>query len=202
MKRHVDYWIEQDYSPEQIAGRAKHEGVNCVSHERIYQYIWQDKKDCGLLFKHLRRKGCKYRKRGAAKDSRGIIKGRTCISQRPVIVQEKTRLGDLEIDTIIGKNHQEAILSINDRVSSLLWMAKLNGKNAAELARKAIEILESQANWLHTITSDNGKEFAEHIKIATALNIDFFFARPYHSWERGANENTNGLIRQYFPKGT
>jgi len=202
VRAHVDTWLLEDYSPEQIAGRAKLDGVDCVSHERIYQYVWQDKKAKGCLFNHLRRKGRKYRKRGAAKDSRGIIKGRVGISERPAIVDEKVRLGDLEIDTVIGKNHQGAILTINERVGSFLWMAKLNGKNADELAIKTIEILEPQANWLHTITGDNGKEFAEHKKIAGGINIDFYFARPYHSWERGANENMNGLIRQYFPKGS
>lgn len=202
VKAYVDTWLLEDYSPEQIAGRSKLDKVDCVSHERIYQYVWEDKKAKGDLFIHLRRKGRKYRKRGAAKDSRGIIKDRVDISLRPAIVDEKTRLGDLEIDTVIGKNHQGAILTINDRVSSYLWMAKLNGKNAEELAMKAVEILESQSYWLHTITSDNGKEFAEHKKIAENVKIDFYFAKPYHSWERGANENTNGLIRQYFPKGS
>jgi len=141
------------------------------------------------------------RKRGAGKDSRGIIKDRVDISQRPAVVNEKTRPGDLLVDTIIGKDHQGAILTINDRVSSYLWMTKLNGKNAEEPAINAVEILQPQAHWLHTITADNGKEFAEHKKIADDINIDFYFAKPYHSWERGANENANGLIRQYFPKG-
>jgi IS30 family transposase len=202
VKAYVDARLCEEYSPEQIAGRAKLQGVDCVSHERIYQYVWQDKKAKGCLFVNLRRKGRKYRKRGAAKDSRGIITGRIDISHRPGIVDEKVRLGDLEIDTVIGKNHQGAILTINERVSSYLWMAKLNGKNAEEIANKVIEILKPQTHWLHTITGDNGKEFAEHKKIAEGINIDFFFARPYHSWERGANENTNGLIRQYFPKGS
>ena len=202
VRKYVDTWLEEDYSPEQIAGRAKLDGVDCVSHERIYKYVWADKKAKGSLFVHLRRKGRKYRKRGAAKDSRGIIKDRVDISQRPVIVDEKTRIGDLEIDTVIGKNHQGAILTINDRVSSFLWMAKLNSKNAEELAEKVVEILSPQAHWMHTITGDNGKEFAEHKKIAENISIDFYFAKPYHSWERGANENTNGLIRQYFPKGS
>jgi len=202
VKTDVDTWLKQDYSPEQISGRAKLEGKECVSHERIYQYIWKDKKEGGTLCLHLRRKGRKYRKRGTVKDSRGIIKDRVDISQRPTIVDEKTRIGDLEIDTIIGKKHRGAILTINDRVSGFLWMAKLNSKNAEELAEKVVEILAPQAHWIHTITSDNGKEFAEHKKIAENINIDFYFAKPYHSWERGANENTNGLIRQYLSKSS
>ena len=202
VKEYVDACLLDDYSPEQIAGRAKLENRKCVSHETIYQYVWKDKKTKGTLYLHLRRKGRKYRKRGAAKDSRGIIKDRVDISLRPAIVEEKSRIGDLEMDTIIGKNHKGAILTINDRVSSFIWMAKLDGKNAEELAVKSIEILKPLAHWLHTITADNGKEFAEHKKIKSETGIDFFFAKPYHSWERGANENANGLIQQYFPKKT
>ena len=200
VKTYIDTWIAEDYSPEQIVGRAKRDGIECVSHERIYQYVWKDKKDKGSLYLHLRRKGRKYRKRGSVKDSRGIIKNRVDISLRPKIVEEKTRIGDFEIDTIIGRNHKGAMLTINDRVSGFVIIEKLNGKNARELANKTIECLVPCQKWIKTITSDNGKEFADHETISKELNISFYFARPYHSWERGANENTNGLIRQYFPK--
>lgn len=202
IKQMVDELLNKDYSPEQIAGRAKIEKKPCVSPERIYQYVWKDKKEGGTICKHLRRRGRKYRKRGSAKDTRGIIKDRVDIDQRPAIVNEKQRLGDLEIDTVIGQNHKGALLTINDRVSSMTWIAKLDGKNADELAQKTIEVLNPYKNLLHTITADNGKEFAEHKTISSDLNVGFFFAKPYHSWERGANENMNGLIRQYFPKGT
>ncbi len=202
VKQSIDDLLSKDLSPEQIAGRLKLEGKPTVSHERIYQYVWADKKSDGQLYKHLRRKGRKYRKRGAAKDSRGILKDRVSIEQRPTVVDEKVRIGDFEIDTVIGQNHKGAILTINDRVSSFVLIAKLNGKNASELAQKAVELLNPYKSMVHTITGDNGKEFAEHKAIAEALNIDFYFAHPYHSWERGANENTNGLIRQYFPKGS
>ena len=202
VKQCVDELLHKDYSPEQIAGRTKLEGVACVSAERIYQYVWWDKKEGGSLHTHLRHKGRKYRKRGNAKDTRGIIKDRVGIEKRPAIVEDKKRLGDLEIDTVIGQNHKGALLTINDRVTSMVWIAKLNGKNAEELAQKAIEVLHPYKELTHTITGDNGKEFAEHIIISKGLDIDFYFARPYHSWERGANENTNGLIRQYFTKGS
>ncbi len=202
IQQYVDNLINEDYSPEQIVGRAKIDGKPCVSHERIYQHVWLDKKQDGQLHTHLRRKGRKYRKRGAAKDARGIIKNRIDIEQRPEIVNQKTRLGDLEIDTIIGENHKGAILTINDRVSGFLWIEKLNGKDANELAAKTIQKLKNCNFNLHTITADNGKEFAGHQHIAKELNIDFFFAKPYHSWERGDNEDNNGLIRQYFKKGT
>lgn len=202
IRQYVDSLLNKDYSPEQIAGRAKLEGKPCVSIERIYQYVWKDKKEGGNLYMHLRRKGRKYRKRGNAKDTRGIIKGRIDIDQRPAIVNEKIRPGDLEIDTVIGKNHKGALLTINDRFSSSVWIAKLNDKNAEKLAQKTIEILNPFKPLIHTITGDNGKEFAEHKVISDGLKINFYFAKPYHSWERGANENTNGLIRQYFPKGS
>ncbi len=202
IKKYVEEKIKDDLSPEQIAGRAKTEGIKCVSHETIYQHIWQDKKRGGALHKHLRRQGRRYRKRGNLKDRRGIIKNRISIDERPKIVDEKSRFGDFEIDTIIGKNHKGAILTINDRWSSFVWIRKLKGKNAKELAMETSSILKEIKDLIHTITGDNGKEFAMHEMISKELNIDFYFAHPYHSWERGANENTNGLIRQYVPKGT
>jgi IS30 family transposase len=199
---YVDKYIKLDYSPEQIWGRAKLDGVACVSPERIYQYIWDDKKRGGDLHTHLRHQGRKYRKRGASKDSRGIIKGRVDIAERPAIVNDKKRLGDMEIDTVIGRNHKGALLTINDRVSSKVWIAKLDSKDSQILAKKAVDVLLPYQPIIHTITSDNGKEFADHVTISEDLKIDFYFAAPYSPWERGANENTNGLVRQYFRKGT
>ena len=148
----------------------------CVSVERIYQYIWDDKKHGGKLYKKLRRKGRKYRNRGASKDSRGLIKNRVPISERPKIVEERTRLGDFEIDTIIGKDHKGAILTINERVSGFVLIEKLKGKDATELALKTIEILTPFKEWIKTITADNGKEFAGHQTISGELNLDFYFA--------------------------
>ena len=203
VKQYVITGLQNDYSPEQISGRAKLEGIPCVSHERIYQFVWTDKQQVISLrlHQHLRHQGRKYRQRGNSKDSRGIIKNRRDIDQRPAIVDEKVRFGDLEIDTVIGKNHQGALLTINDRVTSLVWIRRLDSKHEVPLTKASIEALMPLKDTLFTITSDNGKEFAGHQKIAQELQIDFYFAKPYHSWERGANENTNGLIRQYFPKG-
>jgi len=192
----------EQYSPEQIVGHCKRKGISMVSHERLYQWLWWDKKSKGELHTHLRRKGRKYRKRGNSKDTRGIITGRVDISMRPAIVDQKVRFGDLELDTVIGKNHKGALLTMNDRVTGLLWIRMLTGKEAAPLTEKAIETLMPYKHLIHTATADNGKEFAFHQKIADKLEIDVYFAKPYHPWERGANENTNGLIRQYFPKGT
>jgi IS30 family transposase len=198
--KYVKDFIEKDYSPEQIAGIAKKEGISCVSHERIYQFIWHDKKQGGDLYSHLRTQGKCYRKRGSAKDKRGQIVGRIDIENRPKIVEDKSRFGDLEIDLVIGSNHQGALLTINDRATGMLKMKKIDNKEAMSVEAAAIEILQDWKPFMHTITSDNGKEFAYHQEIAKALEIDYYFAKPYHSWERGANENLNGLIRQYFPK--
>ena len=195
--------VYMEYSPEQVAGRYKVLGKDMVSHETIYQWIWQlkrrgeDEMAC-----HLRHHGRKYGKRGATNCSRGIIKGRIGIENRPQIVNDKSRFGDFEIDTVIGKNHKGAIMTVNDRCTHIVLIRRLEGKEAAPLAKAAIEALSPYKTMLHTITADNGKEFAKHEEIARNLGIQFYFARPYHSWERGANENTNGLIRQYIPKGT
>jgi IS30 family transposase len=193
-------YLNQDYSPEQMVGRAKLDQIAMVSTERIYQYIWENKRRGGLLFKHLRTKGKKYKKRGHLKDKRGLIVGRVDICERPSIVEKKSRLGDLEIDLVIGKDHKGALLTINDRASGVLFMDKVESKEALLIQQKTIELLQDWKPLIKTITSDNGKEFANHQSIAEVLEIDYYFAKPYHSWERGANENLNGLIRQYFPK--
>ena len=198
----VEAMLREDYSPEQVVGRCKLEGLECVSVETIYQYVWGDKRRGGDLHTHLRRKGRKYRKRGAKKDSRGVIRDRVSIDERPKVVDDKSRFGDIEIDLIMGANHRRALLSANDRASGISWIALLEGKDSKALADKAAEMLMPFKGLLNTITSDNGKEFAEHKAIAKSLAVDYYFAHPYHSWERGANENMNGLIRQYLPKGT
>ena len=201
IKKHVTDWLKEDYSPEQIVGVAKKDGILCVSIERIYQYIWQDKREGGTLYTHLRSNGKTYRKRGALKDKRGQIVGRIGIECRPIEVEQKQRLGDLELDLVIGKDHKGALITINDRASGLLKIRKSTSKEASEIERLVVESLQPWKGFLATMTSDNGKEFAYHQNISEKLGVDYFFARPYHSWERGANENANGLVRQYFPKG-
>lgn len=202
MQKTVEKLLEKKYSPEQITGRLKKKGLSWVSHECIYLHIWEDKKKGGELYTHLRRKGRKYKKRGNKRAGRGFIPNRVDISKRPKIVDRKTRFGDLEIDTVIGKNHKGALVTINSRASGMLKMKKVATREAKEVAKAAKELLSDWLPYLKTITADNGKEFVLHQEIAESLNIDFYFARPYHSWERGANENLNGLIRQYFPKKT
>jgi transposase, IS30 family len=202
IRNYVHSLLEEDLSPEQIVGKSIKDGVSCVSHETIYKYIWNDKKKGGNLYIHLRTQGKTYRKRGALKDKRGQIVGRIGIENRPKEVEEKQRFGDLEIDLVIGKDHKGALLTINDRATGMLQMKKIESKDAEIVKNATIELLQNWKPFLHTITSDNGKEFAKHQLIATVLGIEYYFANPYCSWERGANENLNGLIRQYFPKGS
>lgn len=200
MRQKVDALLKEDYSPEQVCGSLREQAEQCVSHERIYQHIWEDKKQGGTLHTHLRNQGRRYRKRGAAKDKRGLIVGRVDIENRPKIVEERSRFGDLEVDLIIGKNHKSAILTINDRASGILKMRKVKSKEAEQVSQAIVDELEDWKPFIKTITADNGKEFANHQYVAEELNIDHYFAKPYHSWERGSNENLNGLVRQYFKK--
>ena len=202
VKTEVETLLKEDYSPEQVVETLKKVRKDTVSIETIYQYIWKKKKQGGSLHKHLRNQGRRYRKRGNSKDNRGVIQNRVDIDKRPKVVEERSRFGDLEVDLIIGKNHKQAILTINDRASGMLKMTKVKSKKAEEVSRAIVEQLQDWMPYLHTMTADNGKEFAEHLFVAEQLNIDHYFAKPYHSWERGSNENLNRLVRQYLPKKT
>ena len=168
MRKRIIKLLKKGFSPEQIVGRSRLEGIAMVSHETIYRWIWEDKRRGGKLHKYLRRQGRRYAKRGSKNAGRGFIPGRVDIDERPEIVELKERL---------------------------------SGKEAIPVAKIAVWALRKVKNLIHTITADNGKEFAKHEEIAQKLEIKFYFCKPYHSWERGANENTNGLIRQYIPKG-
>jgi IS30 family transposase len=195
----VEDLLRQQWSPEQIAGRLKLEQRPTVSHERIYLYVYADKQRGGTLYKHLRSQK-KQRKRYGSHARRAQIPNRISIEQRPPIVASKSRLGDWEADTIIGAHHKGAILSCIERKSKLTLLRKLERKGALEVKRNCIDLLSPCAELVHTITVDNGKEFSDHRDIAAVLQTEIYFAHPYASWERGLNENTNGLIRQYFPK--
>jgi len=201
IKKFIDHNLSQfQWSPEQIHGYCKQNNIPMVSHERIYQYIYEDKQNGGTLYKNLRIASKPYRKRYGKYDRRGQIPGRVSIDQRPDEVDQKVRFGDWEADTIVGKNSKGAILTIVERKSKFTLMANLHRKSAAILKKEMINLLAPFKPLVHTITSDNGSEFCEHSKIAKKLDTSFFFAHPYSAWERGVNENTNGLIRQYIPK--
>ncbi len=195
----VESLLRMEWSPEQIAGRLKLERRAAVSHERIYQYVYADKRAGGTLHLHLR---CQRerRKRYGKQSRRGQIAGRVGIEQRPAVVAARRRVGDWEADTIVGRRGRGALLSLVERKSKLLRLSLVERKGAEEVARASLEALSPLSERVLTITSDNGGEFAHHARIAQGLRADFYFARPHASWERGVNENTNGLLRQYFPK--
>lgn len=191
---------EFQWSPEQIAGRLRIIYGITLSHESIYRYIWKDKKMGGTLYKYLRRSGKKYNRRSGKQAGRGLIPNRIGIEARPAIVERKERVGDFELDTIIGAQHRGAIVSLVDRKTKLTLLKLLPKATASETSNAIIELLRPIKDNLYTLTSDNGKEFAQHDRVSKELKAKFFFANPYRSCERGLNENTNGLVRQYFPK--
>lgn len=193
----VEKTLQDEWSPEQVSGKLKASGIS-VSHERIYQHVYADKLAGGTLWKHLRHPK-KYRKRAGGRDRRGKIPNRRSIDQRPAIVDERSRIGDWEADLILGKNHQGVALTLTERKSRFTLLRTFPSKHADPITQGIKELLKWDAR-LKTITFDNGKEFAGHEEIASALDADCYFAHPYASWERGTNENTNGLIRQYLPK--
>ena len=200
-----------DWSPEQISGWLCRAGIQ-ISHESIYLFVWDDKRQGGKLYTHLRHAGKKYNKRGSGKAGRGCIPNRVDIDERPVAVERKERLGDWEGDTVIGANHKGAILTLVDRKSKLSLFVNLEGKTSKEvnngISERFDRLLEEYPRFdsldqiARTITFDNGKEFSAHEAITEELGVKCYFAKPYHSWERGLNEHTNGLLRQYYPKKT
>jgi IS30 family transposase len=197
----IEHHIRRDFSPEQVSGFLMRKHNIQISHERIYKHVLTDKETGGNLYRHLRHANKKRKKRYGAHDRRGQIRGRVSIDDRPAIVDAKKRIGDWEIDTIIGKNHKGALLSIVEMKSKFTLIRKIPKKRADLVAEASIDLLNPYKEKVLTITADNGQEFAHHERIKEHLKTDVYFAHPYHSWERGLNENTNGLIRQYFPKG-
>lgn len=195
----VEHLLQEQWSPEQISGWLRTGLKPSVSHEWIYHYVYQDKRTQGTLYRHLR---CQRqrRKRYGTYSCRGHLPNRISIEPRPAVVERRTRLGDWEVDPMIGKGQQQALVSLTERKSRLSLLAKVTRRCAEAVATAVIALLRPLGLPLHTVTSDNGKEFAQHETMAKALHVRYFFAHPYASWERGLNENTNGLIRQYFPK--
>ena len=200
IENRVRYRLEKDqWSPEQIVGRCKKEGLAIVSHERIYQLIRADKAEGGTLWTHTRHR-LKHRKRPVG-GKKVVIPDKVSIEQRPEIINNRGRFGDWEIDTIIGRGNKGAIITATERSTGFLLMKKLKkGKNAKNLAKELVLMMLPYKQFVSSITSDNGSEFYEHKEIAKKLHADYFFAHPYSSWERGLNEYTNKLIRQYIPK--
>ena len=196
--------IERQWSPEQICGILRTREVNPISlfPETIYAHILKDKRKKGTLYLHLRRKSRKYQVRIKGKTRRGQICHRVPIEEREVVANERQRLGDFEADTVIGKGHKSAVVTLVCRKSRFILIRKVARKGAEEVKDAIIEAISQEKLPIHTMTFDNGKEFAAHDKIAKKLKVKTYFANPYCSWERGSNENANGLLRQYFPKQT
>lgn len=205
-----DYVFEQipgGMTPEQVSGRLARIYPDTpqmqISHEAIYQGLYSDKR-MHCLIDHLPQSRPRRRKRGQGKTRRGpSIPNRVGIEHRPKVVDERSRFGDWEGDTVVGAHQHGYITTLVERRSLLLRVRKTETKQAAEVAEAIIdELIDMPASWLKTLTFDNGTEFANHADIADSLPLDIYFADPYSSYQRGTNENTNGLLRRYFPKGT
>jgi transposase, IS30 family len=199
----VDSWIrEGQWSPQQISKRMARENLGRISHETIYQHIYRDKRAGGDLHSHLRHRCKSYRKRGLGRERRGHLANQVMIDQRPPVVDERSRIGDWEMDTVIGRPGGPVLVTMVERLSRYTLIALARSREALEVSGAILEATRGHREKMLTTTYDNGKEFALHGLLAEILEVDAYFAHPYHSWERGLNENTNGLIRQYFPKGT
>jgi transposase, IS30 family len=197
----VKQLLSLDWSPEQIVGHCDRSRVPVMSHETIYRYIWNDKSFGGDLWKHLRQSTKQRRKRRNSYDSRGKLANKRMIAERPLSVEMRRIMGHWEIDTVHGRGSNHCIVTLTERKSGFQIIGKLKNKSTEELNNRVIQLLERHPGCFKSITADNGTEFHQYKKIEEATCTTFYFANPHHSWERGTNENTNGLIRQYLPKG-
>lgn len=196
----VEDCLRMDYSPEQVSGHLKRTTGLSISHETIYNHVWRDKRAGGDLHSHLRGARKLRRKRYGRKDSRGRLPGKRNISERPAAVEGRVELGHWEADTVMGKG-KGCVLTLVERVSGYVLIGQLESRTADEVVSRACSLLAGFPAAVRTITADNGCEFHSYERIEQRCDLAFYFANPHHSWERGTNENTNGLIRQYLPKG-
>ena len=197
----IERLLREDFSPEQIVGRLRLEGVRVMSHETIYLHIWADKAHGGSLWRHLRGARKLKRKRYGHHDSRGRLAGKRMITERPAIVERRARLGDWAIDTVHGRGKPAAV-TVVERKSGLVRLGQIPCVGAQETLRRTAYILRHESHPIRTVTADNGAEFHMYRTLERRLRTTVYFALPHHAWERGTNENTNGLLRQYLPKGT
>ena len=197
----IEVMVRGDWSPEQIVGRRKVEGKPVMSHETIYKWIWVDKLRGGSLWTHLRGARKIYRKRYGGYDSRGRLAGKKMIESRPAVVGRRKRIGDWEIDTVHGRG-KACLVTIVERKTGITRVGQIHRATKELTLERTIELLWAEKESVKTITADNGTEFHNYKDLEEALDTQVYFATPHHAWERGTNENTNGLIRQYFPKGT
>ena len=192
--------ILEDWSPEQISLLLRRDNILQISHETIYRYIWQDKRAGGHLYLHLRQHLKRRRKRYRSRDSRGRLQGKRALAERPSEANDRSEIGHVEADLVHGTGSRDCILTVVDRKSRLVAIRKLKDKSMREVNRALIKVIR-QFN-IKTVTIDNGSEYHDYKRIERLTGVKFYFAAPYHSWERGTSENTNGLIRQYLPRGT
>jgi len=197
----IEQLLTEDLSPEQVSGLLRLDGTLMVSHETIYQHIWSDKRCGGTLYRHLRQRP-KYRKRYGTYEKRGRVAGKRHISERPAAAEQRREIGHWEMDTVVGKGGKQCIVTLVERVTGCVLIGKLTERTVAALNRRLLQMIAGCPELFKTITADNGTEFHGYRQIEAATGIPIYFATPYHSWERGTNENTNGLIRQYIPKRT
>jgi transposase, IS30 family len=196
----VERMLERKWSPDQISQELRMKGLLSISHETIYRYVWKDKCHGGRLYENLRQSSKKRRKRYGSHDSRGVMAGKRSIDERPKSAENRSRKGHYEIDTMMGRGSKHCIMTMVDRKTGYLIIRKLRSRTTTEVNAELLKTLEGEKTRIKTITADNGTEFHQFGQVEQENPVRFYFARPYHSWERGSNENTNGLIRQYLPK--
>jgi IS30 family transposase len=197
----IQVLLREDWSPEQVAGWLGRHRELAISHETIYRYIWADKAAGGTLYQHLRGARKQRRKRYGRYDSRGRLAGKRLITERPPAVDARRQLGHWEADTMLGASQAgPCVLSLVERKSGYLLLGQLRQRLSAAVNARARQLITAQPHPVRTITVDNGTEFHEYARLEHTTGTRFYFATPHHAWERGTNENTNGLIRQYLPK--
>jgi transposase, IS30 family len=197
--RQVEKLLQQDWSLQQITGRLKREGAPSISHEWIYQHVLRDQRSGGKLYRHLRCQK-KYHKRYGHYDRRGKLPHARSIDQRPPLVEQRSRVGDWEVDTMSGRGRRGGLLTLTERRSRFTLLARVPKRSPQLIESRVCRLLGPMREKVHTLTSDRGREFQAHERIEQRLGLTYYFAHPYAAWERGTNENTNGLLRQYFPK--
>lgn len=198
--RRVEGLLRRDWSPEQIAGWLDKRGELAISHETIYRYVWRDRAQGGDLHRHLRCAAKQRRKRYGRYDSRGRLAGKRLLAERPAVVERRQAVGHWEIDTVMGVGNTHCVVTLVERATGVTLIGKLQERTAGELNRRTIALIRRHPDKFLTITADNGTEFHSYREIERATGVMFYFATPHHAWERGTNENTNGLVRQYLPK--
>lgn len=197
----VQALVREDWSPEQVAGWLQRHGELGISHETIYRYLWADKQAGGTLYRHLRGARKQRRKGYGRYDSRGRLAGKRSITERPALVDTRTQLGPWEGDTMLGDSQaRPCVLSLVERKTGYLVLGKLTRRSTSTVTRRAQHLIHAQPHPVRTLTVDNGTEFHDYAALERATTVRVYFATPYHAWERGTNENTNGLVRQYLPK--